>query len=585
MPGMTVFSELKRRNVFQVAMLYLVASWLILQISDVLFGNLGAPDWAFRLVLGLLAVFFVPVLVFTWFFEVTPDGIQRDAGDEVYPSRPSKPGRLSLQIALGLVAMVVAVLTVERLLPASDRNLTGVDGQPAANSRLTIAVLPFAVIGADPEQDYLADGLAEELAHMLSEATDLRVIGRTSAFEFKNRSEDLRAIGSKLGAAFILDGSLQKSEGTLRIRSQLIDARDGMQVWNETYERDERDFFAIQDSIARAVVTALKIEFLSLSYGGDYDSEAYDLYLRGLHELHTRGSEGKRRALEYFRQSIEIDPTIASVWRQLASLYSHNATFWAMDTEEGVNLIYEAIDTALALEPESAEAYAVLGSTRLSFELDWSGANEAFQRAYEIDPDHPATLRALGSLAAAQGDIRRAIELARRRQRVDPLDIGGFHNEGFYLYLDRQFEKAVEAYRRARILSGGPYASGQGMLAMALLAAGRPDEAFKEVQQEPIEPLRVGIEGLVHLVQGERAAADEKLKVLVERYGSRAAVPIAGTYVQMGDFDSAFEWFERAYEQRDAQLLWTRMHPINEPLRGDPRFDALLEKLQLVPRM
>jgi len=583
MPGMTFFSELKRRSVFQVAMLYLVASWLILQISDVLFGNLGAPDWAFRLVLGLLVVLFVPMLVLAWFFELTPDGIQRDEGDDTDPPPPATPGRRSLQIALGLVVMVVAAVTVDRLLPSSEQVPTETGVAAVTDVRLTIAVLPFAVIGADPEQDYLADGLAEELAHMLSKATDLRVIGRTSAFEFKNRGEDLRAIGSQLGAAYILEGSLQKSEGTLRIRSQLIDARDGIQVWSETYERDERDFFAIQDSIARAVVNALKIEFLSLASGGDYDSEAYDLYLRGLHELNTRGSESPKRALVYFQQSIEIDPTIASVWRQLARLYSYNATFWAMDAEEGLKRTYAAIDEALALEPESAEAHAVLGSTRLTFELDWSGANEAFQRAYDIDPDHPATLRSLSALAAARGDIRRAIELTRRRQRVDPLNIGSFHNEGFYLYLDRQFEEAIEVFRRARTLSGGPYASGQGMLAMALLAAGRPDEASEELQLEPIEPLRVGIAGLVDLAYGNRSAADEKLKTLRERYGSRAAVPIAGTYIQMGDFDSAFEWFEKAYEQRDAQLLWTKMHPINEPLKGDPRFDALLEKLELVP--
>ncbi len=582
---MNFFQELKRRNVIQVALLYLVAGWLILQVADVLFGNLGAPEWAFRLVLGLLVLFFVPVLIFAWVFEVTPEGIQRDSRGENDPSVAGKSGRRSMQLALALLFVMIAVTAVDRLFPASSQSipLKSVDDTLTAESTLTIAVLPFAVIGSDPDQEYLADGLAEELTHVLSDATDLRVIGRTSSFEFKNRSDDLRAIGERLGAAYILEGSLRKAGDTLRISSQLIDASDGVQVWSETYERDWRDFFAIQDSIARAVVAALEVEFLGIVRGSEYDSDAYDLYLRGLHAARILSPEGQQEALEYFRRSTELDPSLAPAWRQLAKVYSRNTLFWAMDADESAKRITAAVDEALALEPDSAEAYAILGSMRMTLELDWRGAEEAFRRAYKLDPDDPATLRALGALAAAHGNIRKAIDYTRRNQRVDPLDIAAFHNEGFYLYLDRDFVGASEAYRRARTLAGGAYAVGQGMLAMALLSLNRPEDALEEVREEPVEPLRIGVESLVYQALGDQAVADERLSSLEERFGSRAAVPIAGTYAQRGEFDKAFEWLERAYEQRDPQLLWTLLHPINEPLKADPRFEKFLDALELSP--
>ena len=582
---MKFFEELKRRNVIQVAVLYMVAGWLILQVADVLFSNLGIPEWAFRLVLGLLVLFFIPVLIFTWVFEITPGGIKRDARGDADALVDGDAGRRSMKLALALLFVMIAFIAVDRLFPESRQSipLDTVDHAATAETKPTIAVLPFAIIGSDPEQEYLADGLAEELMHVLSDATDLRVIGRTSSFEFKNRNDDLRAIGDRLGAGYILEGSLRRSDNTLRISSQLIDASDGVQVWSETYERDWNDFFAIQDSIASAVVAALEVEFLGIVRGSNYDSEAYDLYLRGLHAARVPNPESMQQALEYFQRSTRLDPSLAPAWRQLARLYSRNTLFWAMDPDESAKRITTAVEKALALEPDSAEAYAILGSMRMTVELDWRGAEEAFRLAYELDPDDPATLRALGALAAAHGDTRRAIDYTRRHQRVDPLDIAGFHNEAFYLYLSREFDAAVEAYRRTRTLAGGTYAAGQGMLALALLALNRPEDALEQVRQEPVEPLRIGVETLVYQALGEQAVSDERFAALRERFGSRTAVPIAGTYAQRGELDKAFEWLDRAYEQRDPQLLWTQTHPMNEPLKADPRFGQLLETLDLSP--
>ena len=439
-------------------------------------------------------------------------------------------------------------------------------------------------MSADEEQEYFSDGLTEELLNVLARGKQMRVIGRTSSFQFKGKNEDLREIGRKLSVSHILEGSVRKAGDKVRITAQLIDSIDGGHLWSQTFDRTLDDVFAVQDEIANAVVGALQVELLggTQTAASLRNAEAYDLYLKGLRARHLPGPANMQKALGHFEQSLEIDPDLAVSWQQLAGLYSNMTVAGVLPTAEGIRLAKDAVNRALELDPMLAGSHEALGFIRTNFDWDWEGAEEAYARALEIDPNNANALTGASLLAAARGKHAAAVEYNARSIEVDPLNLRARHNKAFIHYLGHDFESAETAMLDAIEFAGGPYISSYTVLSLILVAQEKFDEALEVSEKELGEPWRWASLSLAYGALGKDEESDVLFQQLIDKYSDRLAVPIAGGYAFKGDADKAMEWFNRAYEQNDPQLAYTLVHPINDKMHDDPRFQELLRKLDLL---
>ena len=580
------FKELKRRNVFRVAIAYVLVAWVLLQIADVLFPALGLPEWTIRLVAGLLILGFPLSVFFAWAFELTPEGLKRD--EEVNRSDSvTKAGAQRLNVATIVVAIVaVGLFAADRFVWQSEDEPDA--PQPTASAppdeSRSIAVLPFVNMSADEEQEYFSDGLTEELLNVLARGKEMRVIGRTSSFQFKGKNEDLREIGRKLNVSHILEGSVRRAGDTVRITAQLIDSSDGAHLWSSTFDRTLDDIFAVQDEIANAVFAALQVELLGVAEtpGSPRNAEAYDLYLKGLRARHLPGPANMQEARKLLERSLELDPALAVAWQHLAAVYSSMTVAGVLPTSEGIQLAKDAVNRALELDPNSTGAYAVLGFIRTNFDRDWEGAEAAYARALEIDPNNAHALNGAGGLAAALGNHAAAMNYNARSIAVDPLNVRALHNRGFTHYLGRDFDAAEDALLEAIEFAGGNYIYAHTILSLILLEQGRLEEALEASEKELGEPWRLITQSLVYHALGREEESETALQAFIDKYSDRVAVPIGGTYAFRGDADKAMEWFNRAYAQNDPQLTLMGVHPVHDKIQDDPRFQELLRKLNLL---
>lgn len=580
------FQELRRRNVIRVAIAYMLVAWVLLQIADVLFPALTLPEWTIRLVAGLLILGFPLALFFAWAFELTPDGLKRDKDVNRTDATVNASAR-RLEIATIVVAVVaVGLFAFDRFIWQAGSQPES--PQPTASAVLadskSIAVLPFVNMSSDEEQEYFSDGLTEELLNVLARGKEMRVIGRTSSFQFKGKNEDLREIGRKLNVSHILEGSVRRAGDEVRITAQLIDSVDGTHLWSQTFDRTLDDIFAVQDEIASAVANALQVELL-----GDTQTpvsrrnvEAYDLYLKGLRARHLHDPENMQKALEHFEQSLELDPELAVSWQQLADAYSAMTVAGMLPTSEGIRLAKDAVNRALELDPTLASAHVVLGAIRTNFDRDWKGAEAAYARALEIDPNNANALNGASILAAALGNHASAVDYNARSIEVDPLNIRALHNKAFIHYVGRDFESAETALLDAIEFAGGNYIYAHTVLSLILVAQERSEEALAASEKELGEPWRLAAQSIVYHALGREEESEVALQQLIDKYSDRIAMPIGGCYAFRGDADRAMEWLNRAYAQNDPQLSVTRVHPVHDKLQGEPRFQELLRKLGLL---
>ncbi|MEM7097839.1 MAG: winged helix-turn-helix domain-containing protein [Pseudomonadota bacterium] len=499
-------------------------------------------------------------------------------------SAAPRPRRFSAQsgllagvgVALSLIALLV-------LIPKQDS-----PGQETLNKsqRLpAVAVLPFANISGMADNEYFSDGLTEELLSTLAQGGAIRVIGRTSSFQFKGEHGDLRVIGSKLNATHILEGSVRRSDNRVRITAQLVDAQTGLNVWSDSFDRTLEDMFAIQGEISQAIATALEVELAE--NGGPHQTnnpEAYDLYLRGLRAQRLPGPESLRTALGYLQRSVEIDPMLAEGWQTLARTYAGMTAALLLPRNEGVSLARQSIDKALALDPKMAAAYNTLGMIYSNFDLDRDRAEAAYLRALEIEPHNADALNGASLLAAGIGQHEQALEYNRLSLANDPFHLGALHNRGFIYYLGRDYAAAEQAIQQAREFAGGAYVYGGTVLSLILIAQGRAEEALAAATVEPGAPWSLAAQTLAYHALGRHEASDQALAQLIDGYADRIAAPISGCYAFRGELDQAFIWLDRAYAQGDPQLLVSAVHPINDNLRSHPKWDAFLSKLNLLPQ-
>jgi len=448
----------------------------------------------------------------------------------------------------------------------------------------SIAVLPFVDMSAEKNQEYMSDGIAEELLNLLAQVSDLKVIARTSSFAFKGQSINIAEIAKKLNVAHVLEGSVRTSGNTLRITAQLIRAADSTHLWSERYDRPMDDIFTVQDEIANSIVQALQVRLAggeaSRRKGGTPNLEAYKLYLRGTSALNQNTRESLDAAVGYLDQAIKLDPGYGMAWYALATVISMKTDNVWLDPEEGWERVRELAQHSLKLSPDLAEAHARLQWTYMSWDWDWQAAEAEGRRALAIDPTNPGALMAAGRLSATLGrwaDSDRQLRAALVR---DPLNTYVIWNLGFSYYRAGRFAESESLYRKLLELEPS-FLWTRSYLAKTLVAQGKSDEALAVLQQDADLATRLWFLPIVLQAAGHQAEADQALQAQIAQWAETGAFFVAMTYAYRGDRDSALDWLERAYQQKDASLDEIVGEPLFKNLGNDPRFKAFLRKMKL----
>jgi TolB-like protein/Flp pilus assembly protein TadD len=583
------FAELKRRNVYKVAIAYAIVAWLLLQIATHVFPFLEIPNWAIRLVIMLIVIGFPIALVIAWAFELTPEGLKRtEFADELL--KKSARSRAWIYVVVIAGAISVALFFVGRYTAPNKQ------GGPVEVVTKSIAVLPFENLSHDPDNAYFADGIQEEILTRLSKIADLKVISRTSTQRFKSAPNNLLEIAKQLGAANILEGSVQRSANQVRVNVQLIKAATDTHLWADTFDRKLTDVFAVESEIAKTIADTLQAklsgaEQSAIAARPTENSEAHELYLKGRYFFAKRTLDDFKRAIDYFNQAIAKDPNYALAYAGIADSYALLPEWSTESSAEDLPKAKAAADKALTLDNNLAEAHVSRGLLFADADLNLKGAKEEFERAIALNPNYANAHYFLGfTVLAPLGQFDQAIAELKRAVELDPFSVIINFNLGFcYYYAQRYPEAVVQAGKAAELGPGffGPHA----LLGLVHEVSGQREQAITEYQRAYDLSRHSGSEAaytlpvVIYALKGERAKALQQLdelKALAQR-GEVPAFFVAVIYVRLGDKNEAIAWLQRSYQNKDFNLLNTiNVNPLLDPLRGDPRFEALAEKV--IPR-
>jgi TolB-like protein/Tfp pilus assembly protein PilF len=441
----SVFAELKRRNVFRVGAAYAVSAWVLVQIGEAVFPAFGVPDAIFRGMVILLVLGFPIALIFAWIFEKTPEGLKLEKNVDRSQSITAVTGKKLDRGIMVALAIAVAYFAVDKFYlqaPTSDEPAAGLSAQTSAGGRgsgeqaersKSVAVLPFANMSSDPEQEYFSDGLADTVLDALAQVRDLKVAARTSSFAFRGKQQDIREIGRLLGVSTVLEGSVQKAGNRLRVITQLIDVNDGTHLWSQTFDRTDEDIFAIQDEISAAVVKALKVSLgeedaQRLAQRPTSDIQAFDLYLLGRYEFVKRNPEALRKAIGHFEQAVAVDPGYALAYAGLADswMFLSRTNYGDLTLQESARHARPYLEKALALAPESSEVYGTLGLYLDEFlqpgEFPGMTAIMALEKSVELNPVNTLALTWLAIRYQSDGQYRKSWQVLRGAYELDPLN-------------------------------------------------------------------------------------------------------------------------------------------------------------------
>jgi TolB-like protein/Flp pilus assembly protein TadD len=453
----------------------------------------------------------------------------------------------------------------------------------AAGPDKSIAVLPFVDLSEAHNQEYFSDGLSDELIDRLARTGDLRVIARTSSFQFKGRNEDVRQIARELGVASVLEGSVRRAGSMIRVTAQLIKGSDGSHLWSQTYDRDLTDLFRVQDDICSTVANALHAALSGAaapSPAPERNIEAYNAFLQGWYFYQRATQEDLNRSVAAYRDALRLDPNYARAWAELARAYVRQGN-WQWDTvENAYGKARDAIEHALAIDPNQPLAHRMLGYVYWDYDLNRDAGQAEFKKARQLDPSDADALSALTIVALAFGRIDEAIELKRRNAEADPLNALMLDDLGS-LYLDAGRPADAERAIRQALALDPSYTGGHCNLGQVLLARGQPELALEEMQRETDQVARAACMPFGYWALGRYADAEGAVKLLVDRYADLNSYGIAQVLAFQGKNDAAFEWLERSYRQRDLGLTMIKVDYLFRGLRGDPRFGALLSKMKL----
>jgi len=603
---MSLFVELKRRNVIRMAGLYLVGAWLLTQVAGTVLPMFGAPDWLPRSVVIVLMLGLIPALVFSWVFELTPEGIRRDADvspeQSIAPQTARRMDRLIIAVLLvaltffGFDKLVLSPRRDAALVVATTQAVTAKSAAGPAVDSHSIAVLPFVNMSGDAANEYFSDGISEEILNVLARTVGLQVAARTSSFSFKGKNEEVPDIARKLQVRMVLEGSVRKQDDRVRITAQLIDAQKGYHVWSQTYDRKLSDIFAIQDEIAKAIGDELQVQIVGAPEAGKPSAgtrnlEAYDLYLRGIALWQMRRENELWQAADLIEKAVRVDPKFAQGYAGLALVYAIMGDYSTrMPYAETLARATDFSERALALDSSLPEPYAALGTVATK-ELRRVTADALLNRSIELRPSFATAYQWRGTLLMCNGDLAEGLASLERASALDPRSLIVAENHAFVLRtLGRDAEANSRCLRALEIDPGYP-----GCLedvAIIALQSGDLDEARSMLERLAVAQKPAAAAQARELTEALAGRGDKR--ALARRY---AALPFDSKFdatssnalegydmptvlMLLGESELALGYVERLAQNTGATGEWGVMLPAMDPIRCDPRFLAVVEKLK-----
>ena len=597
---MSFLAELKRRNVIRMAGLYLVAAWLITQVAGTLLPMFDAPAWIARTVVIVLAIGFIPALVFAWVFELTPGGLKRDEDVPPEQSIGRETGRRMEHMTVVVLVLALGYFAFDKFVLAPRRVVASVAEAVQSNRKAmvakvaddSIAVLPLAN-GGGRDQQFFSDGLSESLIVALSQFDGLQVIGRNSAFQFRDSKDDAATIGRKLGVAHLLEGSVQHAGDVVRISVELINATTGRTLWSQQYDRPYTDLFKLQDEITKAVADALKARLLSTDIAAAQSDrppsgkvEAYQALLQGNFYANRRTAPDVKIAIRHYQQALALDPGYALAYAKVSQMQSSLLTnYLPPPPGESRRLALAArqnAERALQLAPQLSKAHLARGTVLDYLDGDLLNAEPEYRQAVALAPQDAQAVRTLATLQRNLGQYDAGIAGLRHATQLDPLSAPAWQNLSLGLLASGRDREAEIAIRKALDLN--PLAVGyRGYLAVILALQGKSAEAVAMAGQEQDPFWRNWGLAMAHELNGERAKSEPYLQQLIVRNADDAAMQIAMVYAVRKQPDEMFRWLEHARETGDPGIFELRSMYFVVDYRDDPRFIAFARKIGVMP--
>jgi TolB-like protein/Flp pilus assembly protein TadD len=577
------FVELKRRNVYKVAIAYAVVAWLLMQIATQVFPFLEIPNWAIRLVIMLIVIGFPIALVIAWAFELTPEGLKRtEFADEL----PTKSARSRAWIYVIIIAGAISV----SLFFLGRYTATYKQGGLAALPGKSLAVLPFTNLSGNPENAYFAAGIQDEIVTRLAKIMELKVISCTSTKRFKSAPDDLPAIAKELGVANIMEGSVQRSADAVRVNVQLIKADNDARLWADTFDRKLTDIFKIESEIAKTVAETLQAKLSgseqhAIAARPTENTEAHQLYLKGRFFWNKRTGQNLNKAADYFNQAIAADPKYALAYVGLADAYVLMPFYGAGTPQDCYPKAKAAAKKALELDDTLAEAHTSLAYVLHVYDLDFDGSIREFQRAIELNPNYATAHHWYGiELLASLGRFDESIAELKRALELDPLSLPINGALGRTYYFARRYDEAIEQLRKTSEMDPGFYYA-HWNLGSTLAAKGAIGAAIGEYQKARAlddDPFVLGLLGHAYASSGNKMEAEKILDQLKELSKERyvSAYSFALVNLGLGNKEEALQWLEKSYQDRTGNdLVYFKVEPLLDPLRGEPRFEELVTRV------
>ena len=497
----------------------------------------------------------------------------RSPADEAVPKAP-RHWRKAVFVGASASLLVVVCF-------ASWRHFGGMT--PPRSQKIMLAVLPFENLTGDPNKEYLADGLTEETISQLSRlnSEQLGVISRTSVMGYKHKDERPDQIGRDLSVQYLLENSLRESGNHIRLTAQLIQVKDQTHLWSQDYDYQVKDILTVEDDVAKAVAHEIRVRLTSkqqaeLAQSRPVNPEAFDAYLQGYYFFQRNSNKDTEMAAKYYERATQLDPSYALAWVGLSRVRNWQVNIGVIPAEEGHRLGREAVERALALNPNLAEAHAQMGRIKQQVDFDWAGADASFQRAVALEPD-PDIVRQAAYSAAMLGRFEEALPLARQAIDLDPLNADSWECLGETEFFMGQLDKAAADGKKGLELSPDAW-PGPILLSQIYVMQGRPQDALLEIELVRSDLIRASLYAMYYAL-GREKESDAALSELIAKYHEGSAYQIAEVYAFRNQADKAFEWLDRAYAQRDSGLIGTKVDPLLKSLHNDPRYTALLKKL------
>ena len=581
-------AELKRRNVYKVAVAYIVAGWALSQGIAQVLPVFDVPNWAIRLIVVLVIIGLPVALVLAWVFEITPEGIKRTEMADRMPAAAQRKKHTWIYIVVvgAIVSITLFFLGRYSAISGAPRHSEAATGIPEKS----IAVLPFDNLSRDPDNAYFAEGVQDEILTRLAKVADLKVISRTSTQHFKSVPENLPQIAKQLGVTNILEGSVQKAKDQVRVNVQLINALTDAHLWAEIYDRKLTDIFSVESDIAKTIADTLQAkltgsETTAMSNKPTENPEAYELYLKGRFFWNKRTGQDLKTACDYFQQAIAIDPRYATAYAGLAESYILIPLFDAGSPQDYFPKAKAAAERAIELQETSAEAHSALGLLLCFSDVNFAQSEKEFKRAIELNPNYATAHHWFGNaLLVALGRFDEAISENERAVELDPLSLIINADLGSTFMMARQYDQAIAQLQRTLTLDN-KFGYTHWNLGEALYLKGDKAAAiaeYKKARTLDDDPQIVALLGRAYADTGQKDQALELVRELEARARQQfvRGYLIALVYIGLGDKTKAIDYLEREYLSHDnIDTAWIRADPMLDPLRGDPRFEALAEKI------